>query len=370
MQERELTLKEIVAIVWDKRKMISWIVGAVSVLTAIVSLLLPVWYKSTVVILPPSSQSSFSAASLIGQLGFGGFLGEGEDVNRFMALLKSRTIMEKIAHKYDLQNVYETEDMETTLRALDGNLTYEIGEENQLICSILDQDQDRVADMANFIAQCLDSMNIAFYTGQAGNTRKFIESRVFMTLDSLKMLESELTKLMKNEGIMSLEDQVSVAIAKAADIKAEIMSKEIEFEVAQKTIHANNSQIQKLQLELNTLKRKYRSEFFSSGGDGLIPDLSAVPELGIQFLRLKRQSEYYIKVLEFLGPQYEQSKIEEAKQIPTLQVLDPGVRPEKKDKPRRARMVIIAFVLTLGASIYLAFFLGRMEQLKNTSNEN
>lgn len=368
MQDRELTLREMTEVVWKKRKIISWIVGTVSILAVIASLLMPVWYKSTVVILPPSSQNSFSASSIIGQLGFGGFLGDAEDVNRFMALLKSRTIMEKIAHKYDLQNIYQAEDMETTLRALEGNMSFEIGEENQLVCSILDKDQERVAEMANYIAQCLDSMNIAFYTGQAGNTRKFIESRVFMTLDSLNTLEKELTDLMRNEKIMSLEDQVSVAISKAADIKAEIMSKEIEFEVARKTISANNAQIQRLQLELNTLKNKYQDEFFSDKGDGLTPNLAAVPELGIKFLRLRRQSEYYIKVLEFLGPQYEQSKIEEAKEIPTLQILDPAVRPEKKEKPRRARMVIVAFLVALGGSIFGAYIYGRWEMIKQESN--
>lgn len=56
---------------------------------------------------------------------------------------------------------------------------------------------------------------------------------------------------------------------------------------------------------------------------------------------MQRSIDYYAKLIEYLGPQYEQSKIEEKKDIPTLQILDYAVRPERKAKPKRSLIVII-----------------------------
>jgi uncharacterized protein involved in exopolysaccharide biosynthesis len=76
-----------------------------------------------------------------------------------------------------------------------------------------------------------------------------------------------------------------------------------------------------------------------------------LPEIEKEFLQLEREIKYYTELLQFLGPQYEQAKIAEARNIPTVQVLDEAVRPEKKDKPKRKIIVVITFLLTFFMSI-------------------
>jgi uncharacterized protein involved in exopolysaccharide biosynthesis len=364
MGKNELTLLEIWDIIWERKKIIAKIVIPVTILAIITSLLMPKWYKATAVILPPTAnQGLFNVGSIIGQLGIGGAMGSNEDQYRFMAILKSRTLLETVARKYNLQQKYETDDMEKTILALEGNLLIDIGEENQIIISLLDQDQEMVAEMVNYVVHTLDSLNIALHTNRAHSSRDFIESRLTIVVDSLMLLEKEITKFMKEEGVLSLEEQVKVAISKAADLKAAIMSKEIKLEVARRMVQSSSPQIRKLELELESLKHKYQ-EFYSGSSDKLFPDLEDVRELGIKYIQLKRKTEYYTKVLEFLAPQFEQAKIEAAKEIPTVQVLDYGVRPEIKEKPKRFRIVLIGFVFSLVFSLYLAYFKGRWEKLK------
>jgi uncharacterized protein involved in exopolysaccharide biosynthesis len=363
MEKKELTLLEMWNLIWERRKFIAKIVIPVTILAIIVSLLMPKWYKATAVILPPTAdQGPFNVGNLIGQLGVGGFLGSNEDQNRFMAILKSRTLLESIAQKYNLQEKYEADDMEKTLLALEGNIQIDIGEENQIIISILDQDQEMVAEMANYVVHALDSLNIALHTSRAHSSREFIESRLAIVVDSLMLLEKETTKFMEKEGVLSLDEQVRVGISKAADLKAAIMSKEIELEVARRMVQSSNPNVRKLEIELESLKHKYQ-EFYSPSSDKLFLDLENVPELAIKYIQLQRKTEYYTKVLEFLAPQFEQAKIEEAKEIPTVQVLDYGVRPERKEKPRRAKLVIFVFMATSIFSAYLAYFSGRKKQL-------
>lgn len=365
MEPRELTLVEIGSILWQRKKLITIIVGCVTIITIVVSLILPKWYKATAIVLPPSSEKMpFNLTGIFGQLGFSNLLGGEEEIDRFMAILKSRTLHERVIGKYNLMEKYDTDTMEKTIKALKGNLDYEIDEENQIVISILDRDQDLVADMVNYIVHTLDSINIALQTNYAHNTREFIGSRLQITLDSLKYLENRTRQFMKTEGILSIDDQIYVTISNAAELKAQIMSKEIELTVAQKTLEPNNSYIKKLQVEIESLKNKYGDFYSGRSLDRLFLNLSNVPDLQIEYIQIKRMVEYYTKLVEFLGPQYERAKIEEAKKIPTLQVLDYGERPELKDKPRRARIVIVAFILSLGASILIAYFQGRWEILR------
>ena len=52
--------------------------------------------------------------------------------------------------------------------------------------------------------------------------------------------------------------------------------------------------------------------------------------------------------------EYEEAKIEEAKDIPTVQVLDVAKVPEKKSKPRRVLLVIsILLVCLIGNSLVI-----------------
>ena len=134
---------------------------------------------------------------------------------------------------------------------------------------------------------------------------------------------------------------------RAAALKSQVIMKDIELSVAKKNFGKNNPQMTLLQNELQGLEEKY-SEFFTKNlKDQLFPSFESVPGIIMQLKKLERKSDYYSKVLEFLGPQYEKAKIDETKDIPTIQILDKAIRPEKKDKPHRARIVILVFIISI-----------------------
>lgn len=360
MEPKELTLSEIADIIWSGRKLIirMAIIGALVALT--ISLFLPNWYKSETVILPPTSENAaFGAASLLGQFGLGNLLGSSGDVTRFIAILNSQRILLALNQKFDFQSRYETENLEETLKTLEDNLNVELGQENQIIVTFLDTDQDKVAEMTNYIAHCLDSLNILMFTTQARNNKQFIYSQVEIALDSLKILENQTRNFMKDEGVLSLSDQVTAGITAAAELQAAITTKEIELSVALKTLNPADSKIKRLQLEISSLKNKYEEFFSNSNNNKLIPNLEKIPDLEIKFLQLKRKAEYFKKVIEFLGPQYEQAKIEEAKEIPTVQVLDIATRPEKKSKPKRSIITLIGLLSCTVLTCYWVYFKNR-----------
>ena len=62
----------------------------------------------------------------------------------------------------------------------------------------------------------------------------------------------------------------------------------------------------------------------------------------------------------------EMAKIEEAKSMPTIQVLDEAVPPTRKFAPHRRQMVTMAGAASFALAVFLAFFLEYREETKQT----
>lgn len=362
---KELSLLEISQLIWNRRKLITILVVGAALLMAVISLVLPNWYKSTAVIMPPTKkQFSFGGAGLLSQIGFGGLLGGSQSTDRFMAILQSRSLMEQVIRKFDLQEKYDVDTMEKALKAMKNNYHVDVGEEDQIIIEFWDKDQEKVAEITNYILFCLDSLNIAQNTNDATYSRDFIESRLQLVLDSLLYLEKEIGTFMKSEGVLNLEEQVKEGISAAAEIKLRILAKEVELAVAEKSLNSDNPTILRIKYELMSLRSKYHEIFAGKDKNRLFPGFESVPELELKFTRLRRKADYFLKLLEFLAPQYEQAKIEAVKSIPTIQVLDYAARPDKKDRPRRTKMVLISVIIAFGVGTLYAYFRGRWELMQ------
>jgi len=212
---------------------------------------------------------------------------------------------------------------------------------------MIDKDQELVADMTNYIIHCLDSLNIELTVSNARNNRIFMELRVNSLMDSLEYISKDLAGFMKSNGILSIEDQVAAGVEHAALLQSKIIMLEVELEVAKQSFGNENPTVNLLKYELQSLQGKYDDYIGSNNVNSLIPNFSEVPDLQLQLLKMQQKAEYYTRLIEYLGPMYEQQKFEEAKDIPTLQILDRAVRPELKTKPKRATIVILVFLLSI-----------------------
>jgi hypothetical protein len=93
----------------------------------------------------------------------------------------------------------------------------------------------------------------------------------------------------------------------------------------------------------------------STTGD-LYPSLRQLPLVGVRWLDLYREAKIQETVYELLTQQYELAKIQEAKEIPTIKVLDSADVPEKKSFPPRTVIIVLGtlFAFTLGAVVVVA----------------
>ncbi len=346
-------------LIWQRKYFIILTVFIISSVTVGLSFFLPKWYKSRTVILAPTSDgSALGAMSAIGNLGLnvGGIFGSNENMFRYITILNSRTLQEKVVEKFNLKQKYECEYIEDATQKLSENLTNEIGDENQLIINMLDTDQKKVDEMLNYVLFCLDSININLSTSRGKLERKFMEGRIEMVMDSIRFYGNKLAEFQKDKNILSIPDQVKIGVENIALLQSQVMIKEIEYKVALKSLKENDPRLIVLKEELNLLQKKFNEQENHQNTSNVFLDLEKIPEWSVKIEEYKRKIEYYTTLLRFLGPQYEQSILEERKDISTFQILDRPNQPNKKAKPKRLLILIAAMVLSTLISMYYVYW--------------
>jgi len=121
---------------------------------------------------------------------------------------------------------------------------------------------------------------------------------------------------------------------------------EIEVGVLERTVSSDNPVLAQDRIELQELNKK----------------VAEIPAAGIGTLRLYREVMIQQKILEYVLPLFEQAKVDEHKDVPVILVLDKAVKPERKEKPKRALIIVISALSSLLLSI--AYALGS-QKLQN-----
>jgi LPS O-antigen subunit length determinant protein (WzzB/FepE family) len=127
-------------------------------------------------------------------------------------------------------------------------------------------------------------------------------------------------------------------------------------------VSPNSEEYQRKQTEYTEVVaqlRKLKVHPKSSDEDlvrAFVPTLQDVPEVALQYLRLRRAVEVQTTVYTMLVNEYEKSRIEEARDTPVVQVLDHAQKPNLRSRPKRKLLVIIGGLLGLGWSTVVALF--------------
>ena len=346
---KKIYLSDIIKLLWEKKILIIIVVLIMAVISSVVSLMLPHKYIATSIILTPETESStlMGLNANLSAFGLGDVLSGDQDKMKLLAILQSNQLYKALDDKFNLQKKYGTKYPEYTYDTIRRNLKIQEGDQEQIIISMIDEYQDLVADMVNYVVHCLDSLNIELSTRKATNNRIFIEKRFKIVQDSLKYFQNEISDFMKDNDLININGQVKYAIENAADLKARISTKEIELALKLQNVSEDSPSVQILEEEIKLLIVEYDKYF--SKNNKLFIGFSEIPSLQIQYIELENKILYLSKLLEFLGTQYEKAKIDEAKDIPTIQILDKAVRPNIRYSPQRVKIVImtslIAFLL-------------------------
>jgi uncharacterized protein involved in exopolysaccharide biosynthesis len=105
----------------------------------------------------------------------------------------------------------------------------------------------------------------------------------------------------------------------------------------------------------------------ASSSSSAYPSMEELPTLGLTYFDLDRRVRVDEEVWETLTKQYEMARVQEAKEIPTIQVLDEPSIPNLKSGPRRTLIVLFCTLLSFVLSCALIYWLDFWEKMDEQS---
>ncbi len=325
------------------------------------SFLLPKWYKARTTVLPPSGEANSAIFQLYSQIPFAaGLPTPGTQKSKlFLDMLRSRTLAEHLVEKFNLQEKWHENSLEKALRRLWSQTDIMDTRDGLIVLQVKARQPRLAADLANAYVKELDALNRQKLVSRAHSARLYIEAQLDSTETALKKASEKLAAFQKSHKAVSLPEQIKEAIDQASQLKAKIIARNVELTVASKTMKPGNPRIQALRTEIAALRQQYEKIQF--GGDQPLTArkeffvaFAEAPEVGLQLAALTRKVKILETVYELLNRQYYQAKIEEAKDTPTIQVLDAAAPPEHKCCPSRS---LIGFTGGFLAFLVLVFWL-------------
>ena len=92
-----------------------------------------------------------------------------------------------------------------------------------------------------------------------------------------------------------------------------------------------------------------------------------MPQIDADLMRLSREVDIQNTLFIYLTQQYEDAKIQEARNTPTIQLLDPALPPIEKSSPKRMLMVIVMALITFICTSIYALFQENYHRIHNMS---
>ncbi|MCC7262715.1 MAG: hypothetical protein IT369_09370 [Candidatus Latescibacteria bacterium] len=384
MKEHEANLLDYVYVLVKWRRLIWVSVLAVALGTALVSLVLPQEWKSSTTLVPPEEEfDQMGLGMLLNSampLNIGGLGGQPASAEKLVTLLKSRRVLGAMVDRFDLVQAYGAPFRLQAIEELDERIEEELGRDGTLKIEVRAGSPELAAQLANALAQELDTVNREFKRRQAKALREFLEERMLVVRGELESGGRALQQFQEQYGLVDLEAQTAAAVEVVKNVVLAQVEQEVKLGVLRQQLAAGHEERWLVEAEVGELEKQLAVLTGEAGArtdtaaaaiqrQALGPQLRALPELGFQYTKLGLELKVKEEIIRFLGTKLEEAKYKEALNTPTLQVLDEAVPPKFRSSPRRALMVLVAIACSLVLSAVLAFVLESLGQAGQRHHE-
>ena len=360
-------------LLWQHRKLLVRTAIIAFLLSLAIAFLIPKRYKASASIMPPDQGGSGAAmiaalsghgGGALGGLGglAGSLLGTHNTSALFVDLLHSGTVSGRIIERFDLQHVYRKRFLSDTGKYLARHTTVVEDKKSGVITiSVEDTDPRRARDLAQAYLEELNQIVTRTNTSSARQERLFIEHRLASVRDELERAQLDLSNFSSTHSTIDIKEQTHAMVDAAARLQGQLIAGQSELGGLQQIYGDGNVRVRAAQARVGSLQHELSRMSGTSAalpaGDApassteLYPPLRQLPRLAVPYANLYRRVRVQETVFELLTQEYEMARIQEAKDIPVISVIDAPAIPDKKSFPPR---LVIALVLTILASIAAA----------------
>jgi capsule polysaccharide export protein KpsE/RkpR len=372
------------SLLWQHRRTLLLTAAISFVLALAIAFLLPKRYEAGARIMPPASNSMGSTALLAALAGRGsnslgglgalasGFFGASGNTALFVDLLRSGSVSGRLIDRFDLQRVYHKRYRIDTAKYLARHTTIVDDKKSGVITlTVTDTDPVRARDIAQGYLDELNQLVNRTNTSSARQERLFIEKRLDGVKSDLEKAQQRLSDFSSTHSTIDLKEQTRATVDAAASVQAELITEQSELDSLRQIYGDDNVRVRASQARIGVLKgeiakisgssRVLPADSNSTGASGSsndqsgsdYPPLRQLPRLAVPYANLYREVQVQENIYELLTQQYEVARIQEAKDIPVVSVIDaPGI-PEKKSFPPRLLLTLALTTISVIVSAVL-----------------
>ena len=339
-------------------------------ITVIAVLVMPPVYLAQARILTPDMDHATSLQLMTQSGGVplpGGLLGKKSTTDLYVGLLQSRTVLDRVVGRFDLAAVYDVDSREEARQRILTRLHIENDRKSGIISiGVEDRDAQRAAEITNGFVDELKALTQEIAGSEASQRRLFYEEKLKEAKDSLVRSEEAMKGFQEKTGAIELKEQARSIIESVANVRAQIGAKEVHLKVLKNRVTSEHPEFQKTKDELEALQEQLVKMEAKSGNE-LDPWLStgSMPAAGTGYVRKMRDLKYSETLFELLAKQYEMARLSETRSSALIHVVDKAIRPEKREKPKRAKAVAIALIAGLFAGTVASFLMQHHEHMMN-----
>ncbi|MGH9589547.1 MAG: GumC family protein [Terracidiphilus sp.] len=366
-------------VLWLSRALLTRVAGLAFIVGAAVALLIPKMYTSQARIMPPEisgTNSTMLAAlaqrttnnDILGGLALS-MLGGHNNGALFVDLLQSGSVSDRLIDRFQLLSVYHKRYHVDAAKMLARRTRISQDKKSGVLTiSVEDTNPVRARDLTQAY---LDELNVVVNRtsrSSAHQERVFIENRLVEVKQKLSQAQAALSEFSSSHTAIDLKEQARATVESQAKAQGELIAAQGELDSLEQFYGNDNVRVRAAQARIASLKHELEKMGGSpaplttvtaadaEAAPSYLP-LRQVPRLAVPYANLYREVQVQETVYNLLTQQYEVARIQEAKDVPVVNVIDaPGI-PEKKSFPPRT---VLTVAFTFFALIF-AFFalLGR-----------
>ena len=368
-------------LLWQNRGLLLRVMLCSFAIGLTVALLLPQRYEAVERLMPPDTQSGTGQAILAAMVGgrvggsaagglgalAGDLLGVKNSGALFVGILGSRTVQDRMIDQFGLMQLYGIKKIEDTRKVL-AKFT-DVSEDRKsgiITITVTDHDPHRAAAMAQAYVAELDRLVAQVSTSAAHRERVFLEGRLSAVKQELDHAARDFSEFASKNTAIDIPAQGKAMVEAAAELQGELIAAESQLRGLQAIYTDQNVRVRALQARVAELHAQLGKLGGSPNGAGTpavtsdpsyYPSIRQIPVLGVTYFNLYRQAKIEETVYELLTQQYELAKVQEAKETPSVKVLDVAVVPTKKTFP--PRFLIVSGFMLVGPLLASALLLAK-----------
>jgi len=355
---------DILWLLWGARAFLFRAVCVGFLTACLIAFLVPKQYTSTTRLMPPDRDSGAGTEMLAALAGKGSslaalggqVLGMKTTGDLFIGILQSRTVQDDLISKFDLKKVYGVSRLQDARDDLSARTEISQDRKSGIISvAVTDRSPQRAAGLAQQYVVELNNVVTNLNTSSAHKERAFLQDRLDEVKQNLEAAENDFSQFASKNTTIDIQEQGKAMLQAGASLEGELIATQTELEGLRQIYTENNVRVRATEARLQELRRQL--DKISGGPDTSTsnsaddptepyPSIRKLPLLGVNYADLYRRMKVQEAVFETLTQQYELARVKEAKETPTVQVLDSADVPEQKSSPHRSIIVLIGTFLS------------------------